>query len=322
MEMEVPPPWLSSLAVLLATALFLAAVLRRRGARNKHYNLPPGPRPRPVIGNLNLIGPLPHRSIRELSARYGPLMSLRFGSFPVVVGSSVDAAEFFLKTHDLAFLDRPRMACGKHTVYNYSGMLWSHYGAYWRQLRKLWLTELLSARQLRRTEHVRAEEVRAMLSDIRRAAGGGGAAAAPVVVKEHLLMVTLNVVSRMVLGKKYVVHDGTGAGGGGAGSATTPEEFMWMVDEFFYLSGALNVGDMIPWLGWLDPKIKRIKRLGEMLDRFLEQVLDEHDGRRRREGEEFAAMDMVDLLLELADDPNLEVPIGWECGMASRDSRW
>ncbi|RLN05080.1 cytochrome P450 71A1-like [Panicum miliaceum] len=104
--MEVTPPWAaSSLAVLLA-------VLRRRGARNK-YNLPPGRRPRPVIGNLNLIGPLPHRSIRELSAQYGPLMSLRFGSFPVVVGSSVDAAEFFLKTHDLAFLDRPRLACGK-----------------------------------------------------------------------------------------------------------------------------------------------------------------------------------------------------------------
>ena len=140
---------------------------------------------------------------------------------------------------------------------------------------------------------------------------------------DHLLMVNLNVISRMVLGKKYVVDGGGGGASGGAGSAAaTPEEFRWMVDEFFFLSGALNFGDMIPWLGWLDPKIKRIKRLGEMLDRFLEQVLDEHDGRRRQEGEEFAASGMVDLLLELANDPNLEVPIGWECGMASRDSRW
>jgi len=307
MEMEVPPPWLSSLAVLLATALFLAAVLRRRGARNKHYNLPPGPRPRPVIGNLNLIGPLPHRSIRELSARYGPLMSLRFGSFPVIVGSSVDAARSILKTHDLAFCDRPRIAAGRYTGYTYSDVLWAPYGAYWRQARRLFKTEILSARWLRSHERVRDEEVRAMLRDVYQ---HGPAAGRAVGVLDHLLMVNLNSISRMVLGKKYVVHDGTGAGGGGAGSATTPEEFMWMVDEFFYLSGALNVGDMIPWLGWLDPKIKRIKRLGEMLDRFLEQVLDEHDGRRRREGEEFAAMDMVDLLLELADDPNLEVPIG------------
>ncbi|XP_039814885.1 trimethyltridecatetraene synthase-like isoform X2 [Panicum virgatum] len=301
MEMEVPPPWLSSLAVLLATALFLAAVLRRRGSRNKHYNLPPGPRPRPVIGNLNLIGPLPHRSIRELSARYGPLMSLRFGSFPVVVGSSVDAAEFFLKTHDLAFLDRPRMACGKHTVYNYSGMLWSHYGAYWRQLRKLWLTELLSARQLRRTELVRAEEVRAMLRDIRAGAG------AAVAVKEHLLMATLNVVSRMVLGRKYVGEQGAGA----AAAVATPEEFRWMIEEIFFLNGALHIGDLVPWLGWFDPNgyVARMKRLGKMFDRFVEHVLREHEDRRRREGPAFVPTDMVDQLLELAGDPCLDVPI-------------
>ncbi|PAN33687.1 hypothetical protein PAHAL_6G038100 [Panicum hallii] len=303
--MEAPPPWVSSsLAVLLATALFfLAAALRRRRARNKR-NLPPGPSPWPVIGNLNLIGPLPHRSIRELSARYGPLMSLRFGSFPVVVGSSVDAAEFFLKTQDLAFLDRPRMACGKYTVYNYSGMLWSHYGAYWRQFRKLWLTELLSARQLRQTERVRAEEVRAMLRDLRRAGAAGAAAA--VVVKEHLLMVTLNVVSRMVLGRKYV---GEGAGAGAA--AATPEEFRWMIEEIFFLNGALHIGDMVPWLGWFDPNgyVGRMKRLGKMFDRFVEHVLREHEDRRRREGQAFVPNDMVDQLLQLADDPSLDVPI-------------
>jgi typhasterol/6-deoxotyphasterol 2alpha-hydroxylase len=74
------------------------------------------------------------------------------------VGSSIEVAEVLLKTQDLTYLDWPRMACGKHTVYNYSGMLWSHYGPYWRQLSKLWVTELLSARQLRLTERVRAED--------------------------------------------------------------------------------------------------------------------------------------------------------------------
>jgi hypothetical protein len=301
-----PPPAASFVAVTLATVLLLITI-RRRWKPKRRYNLPPGPRPWPVIGNLNLMGKLPHRSVQALSKRYGPLMSLRFGSFPVIVGSSVDAARSILKTHDLAFCDRPRIAAGRYTGYTYSDVLWAPYGAYWRQARRLFKTKILSARRLRSHERVRDEEVRAMLRDVYQ---HGPAAGRAVGVLDHLLMVNLNSISRMVLGKKYVVHDGTGAGGGGAGSATTPEEFMWMVDEFFYLSGALNVGDMIPWLGWLDPKIKRIKRLGEMLDRFLEQVLDEHDGRRRREGDEFAAMDMVDLMLELANDPNLEVPIG------------
>ncbi|PAN49579.1 hypothetical protein PAHAL_9G457600 [Panicum hallii] len=211
--MELPPPSPTFLAAALAAALFLVAVLRGRPARK--YDLPPGPRPWPVIGNLDLIGPLPHHSARDLSARHGPLVSLRLGSFHAVVASSPDMARFFLRTRDLAFVDRPRTAAGR----------------------------------------------------------------------------------------KYIVD--------GAGSPFTPEEFRWLIDEHFFLNGVLNIGDVIPWLSCLDPQgyVKRMKRSAKMFDRFLEHVLDEHNERRRREGEEFVARDMVDVLLELADDPNLEVPI-------------
>ena len=304
--MELQLPWASSFAAVLATALLLVTVLRRRrsAAATREYNLPPGPRPWPVIGNLHLIGSLPHRSLRALSARHGPLMSLRFGSVPVVVASSVDAARFVLRTHDAAFIDRPRMASGRHTAYDFSDLVWSPYGAYWRQARRLWRTKLLSARQLRSQEHVRAEELRGMLRALSSSAGRA------VALKEHLLMLSLNVISRMALGWKYVVGDGEDEAA--AGSPVSPEEFRWMVDELFVLNGVLSVGDFIPWLGWLDPQgyVGRMKRLGKMFDRFLEHVLDKHDERRRREGDGFVATDMVDLLLELADDPGLEVPIG------------
>ncbi|WVZ61992.1 hypothetical protein U9M48_011794 [Paspalum notatum var. saurae] len=310
-----PPPLLASayLPIALATALiFLVSILRhrrRQSATVRKYNLPPGPRPWPVIGNLHLIGALPHRSAHELSKRYGPLMSLRFGSSPAVVGSSVDMARFFLRTHDLSFIDRPRVAAGRYTGYGYSDMLWSPYGAYWRQARRLWKAELLSAARLRQHERARSQEVRAMLRGLYDDAPPPPA----VRIMDHLFTVNINVISRMVLGKKYVGGGDGGGGGGGSSSAptTTPEEFKWMIEEFFFLSGALNVGDMIPWLSWLDPHgyVRRMKRLRQMFDRFLDHVLDEHDGRRRREGEGFVAMDMVDLLLELADDPDLEVPI-------------
>ncbi|KAK3147202.1 hypothetical protein QOZ80_3BG0279410 [Eleusine coracana subsp. coracana] len=266
------------------------------------YKLPPGPHPWPVIGNLNLIGPLPHHSIQELSQRYGPLMSLRFGSTPVVVGSSVDMARFFLKEKDLAFIDRPRTAAGRYATYNYCDMLWAPYGAYWRQGRKLWQVKLLNSRRLVSLEHIRREEVCIMLKDLHDVRG------TDVALREHLYMLNINVISRMVLGRKYVVLD-EGVTGGLA--ITSPEEFRWMVDEMFLLNGVLNIGDMIPWLGWLDPQgyVRRMKRLAKMFDRFLEHVLDEHTERRHREGEAFVAKDMVDVLLELADNPNLEVPI-------------
>ncbi|KAK3126922.1 hypothetical protein QOZ80_7AG0565220 [Eleusine coracana subsp. coracana] len=294
-------PLSSFLAIILATVPFLIAIHRRRQWEMCKYNLPPGPRPWPVIGNLNLIGSLPHRSIHELSKHYGPYMSLRLGSFPVVVGSSIDAARFILKTNDQAFIDRPRTASGKYIHYNYSDMLCAPYGAYWRQARKLFQTEILSARQLSMLEDVRVEEVRAMLTDLHAAASTGHT----IVLKDHLHMVSLNVISRMVLGKKYVVEEEA------SGSPVTPAEFRWMINEGFFLSGVLNVGDLIPWVNWLDPQgyVGRMKKVNKMFDRFLEHVIQEHNNRRRQEGQRFVAKDMVDLLLQLSDDPNLEVPI-------------
>ncbi|CAL9134085.1 unnamed protein product [Musa textilis] len=113
--MEIP-----SSAMYVALVLVFTLLTALAGGRRRHkLNLPPGPRPWPVIGNLNLIGPLPHRSLAALSQKHGPLMQLRFGSFPVVVGSSVDMAKFFLKTHDLSFVSRPKTAAGKYTAYNF-----------------------------------------------------------------------------------------------------------------------------------------------------------------------------------------------------------
>ncbi|GJN33876.1 hypothetical protein PR202_gb22504 [Eleusine coracana subsp. coracana] len=105
----------------------------------------------------------------------------------------------------------------------------------------------------------------------------------------------------MVLGKKYL--DGSGA-----------EEFKWMLDELFLLNGVLNIGDSIPWLDWMDLQgyIKRMKKLGKMFDRFLEHVVEEHNQRRLHEGNSFVAKDMVDVLLQIADDPNLEVELNRE----------
>jgi typhasterol/6-deoxotyphasterol 2alpha-hydroxylase len=294
------PAWAPFLGVVLATLLFLKVVLRR--SRRK-YNLPPGPKPWPIIGNLDLMGALPHRSIHALSQKYGPLMQLQFGSFPVVVGSSVEMAKFFLKTHDVVFTDRPKIAAGKYTTYNYRDITWSPYGAYWRQARKMCLTELFSAKRLESYEYIRAQEVRALLRDLHAASASGGA----VMLKDHLSTVSLNVITRMVLGKKYLDKEASG-------SVTTPEEFKCMLDELFLLNGVLNIGDSIPWLDWMDLQgyIKRMKKLSKMFDRFLEHVVEEHSQRRLRDGKSFLAKDMVDVLLQIADDPNLEVELNRE----------
>ena len=54
--------------------------------------------------------------------------------------------------------------------------------------------------------------------------------------------------------------------------------------------------------------MKRMKALRHKFDRFYDHVLEKH--RARREAEDFVAKDMVDILLRLADDPDLEVKLG------------
>ncbi|XP_062155062.1 trimethyltridecatetraene synthase-like [Alnus glutinosa] len=287
------PSWASYAAAWLATValLLLSRYLRRRKA-----NLPPGPKPWPIIGNLNLIGSLPHRSIHELSQKYGPIMHLRFGSFPVVVGSSVEMAKAFLKTNDVTFANRPKIAAGKYTTYNYSDITWSPYGPYWRQARRMCLMELFSAKRLESYEYIRKEEMNMLLRGLHESSNK------VVTLKDHLSTVSLNVISRMVLGKKYTDES--------EASIVSPEEFKKMLDELFLLSGVLNIGDSIPWIDFLDLQgyIKRMKALSKKFDRFLEHVLDEHIA-KRKDAKDEAAKDMVDLLLDLAEDPTLDVKL-------------
>ncbi|KAA0053469.1 hypothetical protein IC582_008290 [Cucumis melo] len=289
MEMKFPyvvVAWIATLAILLLS----------RRIRRRKLNLPPGPKPWPLIGNLDLIGSLPHQSIHQLSKKYGPIMHLRFGSFPVVVGSSVEMAKIFLKTQDLNFVSRPKTAAGKYTTYNYSDITWSQYGPYWRQARKMCLMELFSARRLDSYEYIRKEEMNALLREIYKSCGE------VIKIKDYLSTVSLNVISRMVLGKKYTDESENGI--------VSPDEFKKMLDELFLLSGVLNIGDSIPWIDFLDLQgyVKRMKALSKKFDRFLEHVLDEHN-ERRKGVEDYVAKDMVDVLLQLADDPDLEVKL-------------
>ncbi|KAG0469507.1 hypothetical protein HPP92_016207 [Vanilla planifolia] len=306
MELK-PPMWMTYTGML---ALFVILLLKAVGVGvcRRRLNLPPGPRPWPIIGNLNLIGALPHRSIHALSKQYGPLMQLRFGSFPVVVGSSVTMAKLFLKTHDLAISGRPTTNAGKHTAYNYSDITWSQYGPYWRQARKMCMTELFSQKRLDSYEHIRSAELRRLLHRLFHAAGK------PILLKDHLSTLSLNVISRMVFGRRYldpeVTEDPTVPQ-----PLVTPEEFKKMLDELFLLNGVLNIGDSIPWLNFLDLQgyVRRMKALGIKLNRFMEHVLDEHMARRVVEGEKFTARDMVDVLIQFAENPLLDVKL-------SRDS--
>ncbi|KAL0326411.1 UNVERIFIED_CONTAM: Trimethyltridecatetraene synthase [Sesamum radiatum] len=286
---------LLALLHLAAALAFLSKIILRR---HRKRNFPPGPKPWPVIGNLNLVGSIPHQSLHFLSQKYGDIMQLKFGKFPVVVASSPEMAKQFLRVHDTVFASRPALAAGKYTSYNYSDLTWAPYGPFWRQARKIYLSEVFNAKKLESLEHIRIEERRNFLARLYSLSGK------PVILREHLSRYTLSTISRMVLSSKYFSeseHDK---------SVVKLDELQEMLEEWFLLNGVFNIGDWIPWLSFLDLQgyVKRMKALYKKFDRFHNYVIDDHQTRMATE-KDFVPGDVVDALLQLAENPNLEVKL-------------
>ncbi|GLJ45534.1 hypothetical protein SUGI_0958560 [Cryptomeria japonica] len=108
---------------------------KKKSKRNKgELGLPPGPRPLPLVGNLHLLGSLPHQSMAELAKKYEPIMFLRLGSVPTIVDTSPAKAKEIFKTHYVIFANRPPSSAAKYMGYERRDMVMVPYGEFWRQM--------------------------------------------------------------------------------------------------------------------------------------------------------------------------------------------
>ncbi|XVE58758.1 hypothetical protein DITRI_Ditri04bG0194900 [Diplodiscus trichospermus] len=110
------------LAILSSFIFIFHATSSRPNHRTNGRKLPPGPRALPIIGNLHLLGKLPHQNLHHLAKRYGPIMTIRLGSVPTIVVSSPQATELFLKTPDVVFASRPKVQSSKYLTYGAKGL--------------------------------------------------------------------------------------------------------------------------------------------------------------------------------------------------------
>lgn len=145
---------------LLLVILPLIPLILHRSWNNSGLKLPPGPWRLPIVGNLHQIGPLPHRSLWALARRHGPVMMLRLGTVPTVVLSSPEAAREAMKTHDGDCCSRPPSPGPRLLSYGYKDLVFSPYSDYVREMRKLFLLELLSRRRVQAACYAREAQVR------------------------------------------------------------------------------------------------------------------------------------------------------------------
>ncbi|XP_027342819.1 cytochrome P450 71D9-like [Abrus precatorius] len=255
-------------------------------------NLPPGPWKLPVIGNIhNLAGSsLPHHRLRDLAAKYGPLMYLKLGEVPTIVVSSSKYAREVLKTHDLTFASRPIVLAPKIMGYDSLDIAFAPYGDYWRQLKKIFALELLCSKRVQSFQPIR-EEV--FSNFIKRVASEEGS---PINLTEEVMSALFTTTSRTAVGKKCRHH----------------EKLIEVVKDATEVAGGFDLADLYPsakWLQHISGTKSRLEKLHQKADNILQMIISEHrefKSRAKEEQGEEVGEALLDVLLKgefcLSDD--------------------
>lgn len=252
-----------------------------RGSNNKARKLPPGPKGLPILGSLLKLGANPHIDLHKLSKKYGPIMHLRLGLVPTIVVSSPQAAELFLKTHDLVFASRPPTEAAKHISWEQRNMSFGEYGSYWRNMRKMCTLELLSHTKINSFRSMREEELDILINFIREVANDG---TTTVDISAKVSTLSADMSCRMVFGKKYMDKD------------LDEKGFKSVIQEGMHLAATPNIGDYIPYIAPLDLQglTRRMKTIGKIFDDFFEKIIDEHI---QSDNKDDKTKDFVDVML-------------------------
>ncbi|PRQ27790.1 putative oxidoreductase [Rosa chinensis] len=186
--------------------LFIVFLFLKNYLQKTNSQLPPCPGPSlPFIGHLYLFQKPLHKTLAKLSDKYGPIVYIKFGSRPVILVSSPSAVEECFTKHDVAFANRPKLLAGKYLGYNYTTVTWASYGSHWRNLRRISSLELLSSNRLQMLQGIRADEVRSLICRLFRGSNGGEFQS--LEIKSTFFQLTLNVMMRMVTGKRCYGED-------------------------------------------------------------------------------------------------------------------
>ncbi|KAE8008990.1 hypothetical protein FH972_005448 [Carpinus fangiana] len=285
--MDFLSPYLNSSMAGLVSIFLFGYFLLRRSRVNRSPNLAPFPAGAwPVIGHLPLLAgtELPHRALGAMADKYGPLFTLRLGLNHALVLSSWEMAKECFTTNDAAVSSRPKLVAVKHLGYNYAMFGFAPHGPYWRELRKIVTIELLSNRRLELLSYIRVSEVKASVAELyklwtaKKNGSGSGSDQISVELKQWFGDMTLNVILRMVVGKRYF-------SAGAVDDDGEARRCQKALEEFFHLLGLFVLSDAIPFVGW-----------------FLGECLEEHKRKKASGVGRGGEQDFMDVMLSILDD--------------------
>ncbi|XP_038690621.1 2-methylbutanal oxime monooxygenase-like [Tripterygium wilfordii] len=281
--------WLPTLALIFLPIL---ALLLFRGKKKKKQDpgvkLPPGPSKLPIIGNLHQVGSLPYKSLWNLSQKYGPVMRLQLGRTPAVVISSAQAFREVMKDNDLETCSRPLSVGPGKLSYNFLDVALSPYSDYWREMRKLFIFQLLSMKRVHMYWYAREEQIEKLIGILSNAGPN------PVNLTELVFNVIDGIIGTVAFGRNY-------------GQLEFKQGFVKVIGSAMDMLSSFHCEDYFPTAGrFIDMVTGQFAKREEtfkVLDGYFEKVLNQHMDPNRPKPDS-SNQDIVDVLIELMNDQN------------------
>ncbi|KAL2944971.1 Geraniol 8-hydroxylase [Bienertia sinuspersici] len=228
---------------------------------SKSKQLPPGPKPWPIIGNLHELSDMPHRAVAELSKKYGPIMSLKLGSKTTIIISSPEIAKERFVNHDLDFSSKAVPHARTAQNHDKFSLFWLPTGSKWQSLRKIATIQLFTTQRLNSSQFIRQKKVDELVEYVRQCGESGMS----VDIGKAGFTTSLNLLSNTFFSKDLASH-----------ASTDSQEFKELVRSTMEMSGKPNFSDFFPLVKHLDLQgiFKRSTEIVNKMMRIFEEIID------------------------------------------------
>ncbi|KAM9477787.1 cytochrome P450 2U1 [Clarias gariepinus] len=279
-----------SVPFVFLSVLLIAFYLLRHYRLSKHplVNIPPGPKPLPIVGNFGSLfvppfilklfvqeaeefkkksaSPLsPQVGLTELAKVYGNVYSLFVGSQLVVVLNGYELVRDALSNQAEVFSDRPDIPVIS-ILTKRKGIVFAPYGPIWRKQRKFCHMTLrnfgLGKLSLEPCIHEGFATVKAELLKLNQEAGGRGVDLTPLISNA-----VSNVISSISLGQRFHHQD---------------EEFRTQLNHMAHgleisMNSAAVLINIFPWLYYIPFGVfKQLRQVERDITMFLKKIIARH----------------------------------------------
>ncbi|XP_071718303.1 germacrene A hydroxylase-like [Rutidosis leptorrhynchoides] len=280
-----------SISFLIFLAVLLFFIIKQFKKTDSNKKLPPEPWKLPILGHVHhLIATQPHRALANMAEKLGPIVHLQLGEISAIVISSPSLAKDIMKTHDISFANRPKLQSTEIVAYNNIDIAFSPYGDYWRQMRKICVLELLSAKKVQSFRSLREQESWNLIESM---AMKGSTS---VNLTDKIMTMMNTIMCQVAVGSK----------------CKDQVTLVALIDELGNLSSGFDVSDLFPSFKLL-PLVtgtrNKLMKLRKKMDKILDNFISDHQERCAFKQANHENEDLLDVLLRLKNDVGLEVPI-------------